>query len=434
MQDAPLSAIDVVHRVSLRGCGFFTSWLPRYVSQLQSLTVQAAPKHPQPTAHAAAFTRGAAARVAGALAAAATDPTRLQLQQYSSNIIISSGILSALPAASLTKLSFQLGFETAADRSALSPPLGQLTNLVELHIAATGYDVFITHNVMLGIRQLHQLTRLELRQLQLDTDLQLLPTQLQQLTLVLGNSHDFALNWSSEVMPDLGHLAKLQQLDLTAWAKPADGSFLPTQLRQLQLSTCGNDSDIGAFDLTSLQDLRQLTILQSIDGRHRLGTLSSLSALEQVALGYAEMADAAYASRGWKAVPQLCELQFNFMSGSQEDVWLLLEVVSQQTQITRLEVSVGPLTVFGDVVIEDSEGTYHEQDSEETGLCAHLAKLVNLKDLALHFNSEDMRLRASDIRHLTSLTGLTRVDVSHVGYSLISLETVVGLADKLKVL
>jgi hypothetical protein len=139
-------------------------------------------------AQVAAAPAAAAAQVAAAPAAAAAAPQPLRLRKLSTDFLSGPGLLTALPAATLTKLCISCfdGFPSINSAGILQA-LARLTGLQELSLEKYDSDsaVLLSQGCLQAVAQLTALSKLTLQRLDFDLDLSCLPVQLQELRLHL---------------------------------------------------------------------------------------------------------------------------------------------------------------------------------------------------------------------------------------------------------
>lgn len=153
------------------------------------------------------------------------------------------------------------------------------------------------------LRDLKRLTQLHISDNSADSNMQQLPSQLQQLTAVYGAKEQ-------GVVVNLVHLQQLRQLYLSgnSWGV---GSALPSQLQQ-QTASCSARAEQSIVVLLGISRLRQLTSLQlneSCDPPEQLLQLAEAPKLQELSLLCKFIRNVGYVdSQGpaaWRNVPQL---------------------------------------------------------------------------------------------------------------------------------
>lgn len=310
------------------------------------------------------------------------DPKPLQLQSYSSDVLHSNAILQSLPGGSLTRLTLQ-----RVDYKLSAAALGNLPNLQALVIHTTTDRCF--DSCMSAVSQLSRLTFLDVEGDDSFDTLQL-PGQLQELHLTLRKSSSCA---ADGLQLSLQQHTGLTHLEVRSTCSLPGGAQLPKQLESLKLDL-ENTAATQSLQLTTLQQLKQLTILQSWDSTQDLLALSRLPNLQHVSLGYCR-GWAAEAAVAWPHVRQLRSLQLGTGTHAPSP-HVLFRCLSLATTLTNLELHC---SVHG---------------MRDVSVCKSLAALLDLQHLKLPCVGLDMSVDSvcGDVHHLSALTKLTCLDLS----------------------
>jgi hypothetical protein len=349
---------------------------------------------------------------AAACTPAAAPPQQQQLQQqhglhmssFSSNCLVRADLLAALPAHSLTHLELEFMHSTAPDSAALSAVLAQLSSLKHLELSSGNNNSPVSGRCLLGLSQLHQLTRLKLVGFWSDSEQPL--QQLLAQPLALRHLHLDWQNSAQDLLPELNMAALKQLEELVCENELAEGSVLPSQLQQLQLTPYLGVTAGSLSPVTQLQQLRRIYLFVRVKEQEPLLRLAQLPALQHLAFDYCEnYAAAAATAAAWLRLPQLCELQIGGADDSPNRVEMeaILAGIAASTQLTKLNLEVqANLREDGGVA----------EDVFIVAACARVARLLHLKDLYLSFDeNESLRLGVGDALALTALTGLTRLSL-----------------------
>lgn len=353
----------------------------------------------------------AAIRAAAAAAAATPPPTSaaapptqqqqgLRLRRFTSNCLVTTDTLAALPGHSLTRLELNLMHSSSMDGSLLSAALANLSRLQHLSLSSTSKQRPVAGSCLLGLMQLGQLTSLELKGVwSADTAAplqQLLsqPLPLQQLHLDLWRT-------SSMQRPPALDLAALVQLrGLSIINDLPDGSVLPLQLQQLHLGDGAISAD-GWSMLLPLQQLQQLTLVVMLEEQEPMLGLTELRALQHLVLRYSRDTDVGATAAAWRQLPQLQELSIGHMlySPSKEEMESVVSGIAAASSLTQLHLQVYEVTWFDGAAAAELISM---------AACAQIACLSRLKDLTLTCEHHEHKwLEAGDALALTALTGLT---------------------------
>lgn len=343
-----------------------------------------------------------AAAGGGRPAAAQTASTPAQqlwrLQSYSSEVIISPAILAALPAASLTSL--KLNSRHAAELGGLAAPLARLTGLQELQLRITTRNKPISPQNIAAIGRLSRLTSLNIQGVQEIQSLQQLPTQLQELTVLVGSGR-----------LDLGHLVCLHSLELWSKGLLAAGSILPPYLECLLLHSNTGDAPIANLSIASLQQLRCLRVYGPVLDAHQLQSLVAMSELQQLDLYCQNLEAATATAEVWPQLPMLCDLGLKCCSSEVQDLEAVCAAAIYATGITRLALDLRSPEKFEDAMHDPAAGAAAAVVPLEYGVvhaCEHLTGLVGLQELDINVSGLTFGCLADrDALYLSSLTNLT---------------------------
>jgi hypothetical protein len=351
----------------------------------------------------------AAQSAAGALAGQTSQQQQQQQQQqqglrmssYRSGCLSkpgATGVLSALPAHSLTQLdlSFRPEHWCTVDAAAVSAALARLSNLQQLRLSSAGRAA-LTGNCLACVPQLSRLTYLAVKgnwcgsgaMLQ-----QLLsqPLPLQQLLIM-------DCDFDEHAVPDLARMTQLTKLTAPRW-KLTEGSVLPAQLQHLEAAA---PQPRTLSVLLPMKRLRRMRLYTSFPDQQPLLQLAQLPALQHVSLHYPALSAPAGAAAAWPQLPQLQELDIPIGYDTPplpRQMAALLAAVSRCSGLTKLDLQV----------LESP--TSNMFDVRAVAACSMLAGLTNLRDLCIHRGSE---LVPGDAKALTALTGLTRLQLCELG-------------------
>jgi hypothetical protein len=405
----------------------FAAWLPRHAALVKGITAFASPyaydredgttaeqysavAHQllQPALQLARLLPAEAAAAGGSASSAKSlehphqKQPGLQLQRFRSNLPGCAGMLTDLPAHSLTALDLEFQSKIGADGSALSALLARLSSLQQLRLSSMCSRISIPGSCLAGIASLPQLTELIL-----DGTWQQYEQPLQQLLDQPLPLRLLQLELYQLPVLDMSQLNSLEELVVGYGLTP--GTVLPAQLQRLQLFECPS-----VIDVTALQHLQEFTLNVRFEDHTQLMGLAQLPSLRHLALDYREAAETAATAPGWQHLPQLQELlveyEDSFPSRQQMDV--ILAGVAACTQLTKLALQVGQKLGADAADGAESQDDEDEGDDNATmrvAACGSLAGLTRLRDLAFPSSSY---LVHGDALALTALTALTRLDLS----------------------
>lgn len=409
LQNEPIGSNEVEQVAS------FASWLPKYAGLVTSIEIKQPSYQQHPRWGLNTAEQLLSLSLFKAVAASSATSVSLQahlqpllLQSYSSNLLCSSAVLQALPAASLSRLEVSSSSICEQDSMVgLAAALPQLSHLQTLQIL--GSETKELDVCMPAISQLSRLSYLEVVCVA-DFDTTQLPIQLQKLRINIDDDYNSVA---------LHHLTRLTFLGITCMGSMEPGSSLPTQLVELEVRS-PMEAAISELQITALQQLKRLTLEDTFDGKHNLPMLGTLPHLTHVALSYNTWEGLMDIYQAWPQVPQLCSLAFDradcgeLLTG--QEFREVLSVVATLTGLTRLVLSH-----FG-VVSGEQDGP---ADAAPLELCKHLVKLCNLQELVLEVDvckssdengpRPDVKFVPADVQHLSSLTQLTCLCIKGVG-------------------
>jgi hypothetical protein len=340
------------------------------VSSFQQLAVAGAAAHPAATAGAAAV-------------AAAAAPAALQLRSFSTDIIRSPALLRALPAAALTRLDLQHSGCWRSDldlnSSSITAALAQLGGLRSLSLVGSVGPACVA-----AVGQLAQLTHLNIDHVGHHTagscNLQLLPLQLQELSLIVkieGSTPEVAL----------AHITALRHLNLRLDCSAAAGSSLPNSLTALTLAVDRKSDTADSLQRLGVLDLQQLRKLHVNSPLRQPELLTALSALTMLQLSYEDRLTAAHAAPSWQRLSALHTLNLGGAGSilKPADSLALLQGLAAAT-------SLKVLSITGD-------------EYTSVQLCAPVAQLTQLQAVSLACTCTTQ----ADVLELTALTNLTKL-------------------------
>lgn len=372
----------------------FAGWLVHHSGLVRSLIIRfeeayETDSHSKPVLEAAK-------RLAdyGVQAAACESGALLRLVSYTSTVPHSAGFFAALSAATLT----QLKLSKLPDSSSWCT-LSQLINLRRVCFSMEGSTTPIMDSCLQQLGSLKQLTTLRLADMPLGGNMQLLPTQLQDLALnymeLLPEGHANDDNVPSTLL-DLQHLTCLRTLFVGA-EQLADGSSVPPNLQGLHLAVRW-----PAGGLDGVTDLHQVTSITISEGAAHISGLSNLPQLQDFTLYLYPHDNIMQAAAAWHDFPLRC-LYLGAELLSTGELQLLMQHVAAATKLTKLILGVRYL---------------HPEnvDAEPTSIvvCRHLRALKELKQLRLNIFAP-FAFEVQDAQHLTALNGLTNLKLGAGG-------------------
>lgn len=289
----------------------------------------------------------------GCTTAIAAAPTVFQLQSFSSDFSPSASVLSALPAASLTKLDFTPS-APLPDAQNAAAALSILTNLQVLNLQLGG----LVQQDFAAISQLTKLTTLTMDLVWSDLNkLELLPGQLQQVHLILtdpvvdmfmmiGVAVASADDSDPGVPVNLSHLTALQHLRLLNQTNNEfqSGSTLAATIQDLIVEHYRNLGPHGAvapLSASGLQHLQRLELCNCTDGPQDLLSLKDSPQLQHLFLNYQGnfLPDNLCIAAVWQQLP-LKHLSVSEMQMTAEQAVSLLKGIGAATTLTSLEYKV----------------------------------------------------------------------------------------------
>lgn len=334
---------------------------------------------------------------------------RWALQRFNCDLEASPAMLTALPAATLTRLALSCINPSEMPLIAASiPGLSRLQELVAISRHFTSGQPSADCKLLAAVESLKQLRILHLGCVQNMVCLQRLPIQLQQLTIQVAP----VPGTETAVQTDLGYLTNLKRLEIDVdsdWSiRP--GSVLPANLTFLCLETNDRNS-IRHFGITTLQHLQYLSMGCAM---LELRTLTTMSQLQQLHLTDQQVGvwnDTTYAQQ-WSKLSMLRSLGVHADCEDPGSVISLCSSAGKAAGITNLDLLL--VCTFQDLDAEEVEL------AASMSLCPFLTTLQELQDLSLSLPlGEDfvrhVCLAKHDLLHLTCLTGLTRLHVRASG-------------------
>lgn len=289
-----------------------------------------------------------AASVAPTGATPALGPSAFNLQSFSTDFLIGTAVLSALPAATLTQLKLLSEHACTKERS-YAAALCNLSRLQHLTLASTCHMSVLKSS----LKQLRQLTSLTVAVSTANsmflTDL---PQQLQELQLTIDQPVEFYLgdrDRPSQAELHLDHLTSLQCLELMDQSEHSNlicGSKLPSQLKQLTVSYPRSahwprDCQLKSLGITLLYDLQVLTLIKCCNITEDLRLLTHLRNLQHLSLTYngtLKLQNDLGVAAVWRQLP-LKHLSLDVWLSAQQTIQLL-EGVGQVVTLTSLEYMV----------------------------------------------------------------------------------------------
>jgi hypothetical protein len=310
------------------------------------------------------------------------------------------GVLSALPAHSLTQLDlslFQRAPGSTLDASAVSAAVAQLSSLQQLRLS-TSNKSSSTGNCLASVPQLSRLTSLALHGNWWGSDemlQQLLsqPLPLQQLFII---RYPYDAPQELAVL-DLVRMTQFTDLKSYGWGF-AEGSVLPAQLQRFE-ADAPQPHLLSA--LLPLKQLQWLRLYVGFPDQQPLLRLAQLPALQHISLQYTAASAAAGATATWPQLPQLRELDisgYDIDAPEPSETAAILDAVARCSGLTNLWLQV----------LE--EPTESSKDEQVSAACGKLAGLTNLQELCIDLKSE---LAPGTAIALTALTGLTSLSLNN---------------------
>lgn len=416
----------------LRRLQQFVKWVSLYPGMIRSIGVNATCWHPESTTAQARDVLAAGLGAVGAAhdissamhglaghsnpcqAVSSATANRQRLFQIESFIcgydLVSSMLLSALPAASLTQLKILLLPQATKSRLAVAEELGKLSNLRSLHIQVSAFAVcpfaveWTLDEYFSSLSNLTKLTDLFMHRLPYDCQWNLLPTQLNKLDLGLSGRLDKTADL------DLSHLKHLQQL--RAVCNGTVRADLPKGLQMLKLSTSNSLLPaLSAFDIPSMQHLQRLKLapapaMYNPQPEHLL-SLNNMQKLVEIDLRYSRTSEALIAAPTWGMLQHLVALELEVTS-TVPQMAQLIEAISLLEGLTKLDIDA----------MKPSEDDDHVSPTEAieaardriANVCRSLVHLTRLRKLRISLEHW-VEYNLDDLMHLSNLTGLTCVSI-----------------------
>lgn len=326
-----------------------------------------------------------------ALAAGLGASRPLRLQAFTCvNHLACPAIVSALPAATLTELQILLPrTATAQWHKALS----SLSNLRSLRLQS---DHPVTAYFS-SINKLTQLTELMLDKLVHMNCFAVLPQQLRNLYVVYAGNDKLLL--------DVVHLKQLQVLTAAIECPEIVEAHLPPQLQQLSIIDELSPA-IAAYNIASVQQLKELYIADTTDAPQDLTQLKHLQQLEILKLSYSSSSHAVAAAHVWPHLQQLMHLELAFV-GTALQVAAAMDAVSLLSKLTSLNLSFEINEVDEDALVQADDDAFYEL----SGICKFLKDLRSLKHLHVRLDELEWNVdgHRDDVLCLSNLTGLTHL-------------------------
>jgi hypothetical protein len=285
--------------------------------------------------------------------------------------------LSGVPLTSLT-ITNPMGADIKLLLSALQP----FSSLRELYLGdENGFDSTISPGSRTCLQGLSSLIKLDLHGRFPWWDLLTLPGQLRDLAVSAGRV---------PCLLNISHLTCLTRLEARLSQGFGQGSQLPGQLKELQLTGTLLPADIHIFN-----GVQALALTPAVDqGSRLLAQLAGLRGLQSLTLQYSDVACAAKHACAWKQLPQLRMLLLKFEDVSEgEDMETVLGGLGQAVSLTGLELSV-----------------YAED--EMPGCFVHLVGLTQLQSLEVEGSHTDR----DGMLHLQTLSQLTALTLRYCSF------------------
>ena len=355
----------------------FATWLPQHAGLVGSIDTG-----PFEDDEVKVFCQGLCTLSLRQAAAAAVQPLRLRSFITSIPCV---GMISALPAASLTRLRLcYVEGNTDAHGPALASAVSLLQCLREFRLVY-GISV-VTNGCLEGLAQLPKLAEVQLHDCEWSS-LSSLPSQLQRLHLSSNSDED--------MLVDLSHLSCLREPSISMDAL-AEGSAFSSSLTSLTMVSCPLDFQT----LCSLQCLQQLELKYVSSGQNQgvLADLVQLPKLQHVSLGYEVVVLphwqflAAAAAPTWRQNTHLKELTIKIFS-SGDSIAQLAPIIATVGHGLAAATSLTKLTL---------------DRLPEVDFCCYLQCLPQLADLSI----QDAKFSRQDALLLKQLTKLTSLSLS----------------------
>uniref|UniRef100_A0A383VLW3 Uncharacterized protein n=1 Tax=Tetradesmus obliquus TaxID=3088 RepID=A0A383VLW3_TETOB len=152
-----------------------------------------------------------------------------------------------------------------------------------------------------------------------------------------------------------------------------------------------------------LQQLQRFALSQGFEERLPLLQVAQLPSLQQLSLLCWNASEAAPSATAWAHVLQLCALTIMLEEEAppQSTMTAILDGIAACTQLTELHLKASAAAPNGD-----------DSKRQAVAVCGKLGGLTNLQELCISGRS---KLVAGDARALTTLTGLTELNLSGLG-------------------
>jgi hypothetical protein len=363
------------------------------------------------------------------------------LHRFSSSIRHGADVISALPAASLKQLVWNLDVPSGEGQcrpAAMANALAQLTNLRRLRLQER-----LAGSWLPVIGQLKQLASLDILELDAHVDeVQHLPDSLVELCInefvcraserneasdeddgagaeaAFGGGGGAAAAADADARDadsgdarqlDLSHLTRLTYLllDLDMFSIQREQQplrvevLLPLQLLSLDIS-CDCCAVLPMINLSALQRLRHLTLTDCVESDASLLALIRLSALTHLELEYRAVLSEVQGGSAWAQLPQLRSLQLT--SEGHE--------VDGGVGFRRVMRDLGAATSLRQLRLDFTDGvTLESMRPKLFGYLTGLQQLQELHFIGRYPRYDDDHSHADDAMHLTTLTGLTNLDL-----------------------
>jgi hypothetical protein len=367
------------------------------------------------------------------------------LRSFSSTIAHSADVLSALPAATLTNLTFETNIPDRGERlpAPFAVALARLTNLrrLDLHDRLAGSWLPV-------VGQLMQLTSFEMYELDAYLDgLRSLPASLERLSFpnlyvcydgdgdsdgfdegdadadgeTVTDSEGGAAGGGSadqgdsdsqdnrdDCQLDLRHLTRLTHLTLdlydTERAQMRINGQLPGQLLELD-AHAWSGAVLPLLGFRSLQQLQKLTLQRCKESEEDLVALNALTALTRIELRYNARLREIDAASAWPQLSQLRSLRVTSIAYDDNfgDIG---------AEFRHVMLGTAAATSLRQLHLDFSNGI-STNAVRLIKLCGYLSDLQQLQELRVcagHLTAAADGPK--DTMHLTALTGLTQLDLS----------------------
>lgn len=325
-----------------------------------------------------------------ASAAASRSGAPLTLYSYTSFVPPTAGLLAALPAATLTSLNLRL------DSSNSIADISRLSNLQRLSLNLFYVQAETHNNCLREIGKLEQLRQLQLIEIAAESDMQLLPAQLQHLQLEYSGWDDDDM---VGVRVNLQHMTSLRVLELKAGDLTA-GSSVPVNLQSLELHAQWPVGGLAGFD--SLHQVTAMELSCSSMSREHLEGLRHLRQLKSLSLSLRHHEDPLEVAAAWHGLP-LHALHIKAAAVAGTELRQLMQHVATATMLTELDFRI------------DHIGGAVGPDGGKLAICQQLQMLKHLS--CLTFNVGDFPdFEQHDTQHLSALVTLTSLELGCYGY------------------